>query len=464
MSSIKLPYNENAEKTILGALLLSTKSHELILSSLFDVHFYIPSHKIIYSAILNLYSARKAIDVTTVNEELLNMGKIETIGGITYLMNLCDNVIIEANIEFYVRVLQEKELLRRILETMNAKLDDWEESKITDVGEYLSEVEKDILAVTKERRASGFEKANVILERVKSKAIIEAKKETSINGIRSGFDDLDVITNGFQAGDLIILAARPSMGKTALALNMAYNGIARNNGEGTVAIFSVEMGAEQLMKRVLCSTCRIPSSQLIHSIADTRKSQIIQATINKISDMNLYIDESSSIRLADIQAKARKLKKTHDDLRLIIVDYIGLISPNQGAKGESRNDFIGEISRGLKGLARELNVPVLCLSQLSRLVERRDEKRPMLSDLRDSGAIEQDADIVLFLHRQDYYDKKTANDNQGQNALESIPEAELIIAKHRNGPIGMVKLMFNKEYGLFESAINNASVNARNKS
>lgn len=445
--AIVLPYNETTEKTILGMALLYEKCQPIILSSLFEDHFFVPVHKLIYSAIRNLYEAQKAIDIASVSEELLNLGKLDEAGGVSFLSNLCEGVLIAENLDFHVKVLQDKALLRSLLMMMDEKITNWEESKISDVGEYLADVERDILSITKERRAEGFEKADTILERVRDKVIKEAKNFSKITGTPSGFIDLDNYTNGFQSGDLIILAARPGMGKTALALNFAVNSIDKKNGNGTVAIFSVEMPKEQLMKRILCSQCRISSDELKRNLGDERKSQKIQAVINKLSEMNLYIDDSSVIKLSDIQAKARRLKKIHDDLHLIIVDYIGLIAPNQASKGDNRQQEIAEISRGLKSLARELNCPIICLSQLSRLVERRPDKHPMLSDLRESGAIEQDADIVLFIYREDYYQNEK---DKEKNNVEN-PVAEIAIAKHRNGQTGGVQLLFVKEHGYFDN-------------
>jgi len=451
--AIQLPYNENAEKVVLGATLISERSAGFILTSVTEEHFFIERHKTIFKAMCTLFDNRKPVDVTTLVDELLNTNKLEEIGGIEYLTVLVDELIIEENIEFYINILKDKYLLRKVLSTMEGLCQSWNESEVSDVADYLSTVESQITAITKDRRAEGFEKADSILERVKKISIQEARSSNEFKGTPSGFTDLDRMTGGFQPGDLIILSARPSMGKTALALNFAINSIIKKRGKGTVAIFSVEMPKEQLMKRILSSQCQINGSELSKAMTDERQSDKIQAVIQRLSSYNLFIDDSSSIKLSDIQAKARNLKKQHDDLHLIVVDYIGLVSANT-SRGENRQQEVAEISKGLKALARELEVPVICLAQLSRLVERRDNKRPMLSDLRESGAIEQDADLVLFIYRDEYYAQKKESDSKE----ETNPVAEVIVAKHRNGPTGKVNLLFTKEFGTFSNYISNDQV------
>ena len=451
--AMQLPYNENAEKVVLGAALISERSAGYIMTSVTEEHFYIPRHKVIFEAMRHLFDNRKPIDVTTLVDELLNLNKLDEIGGIEYLTVLVDELIIEENIEFYINILKDKNLLRKILSTMTDLCADWNENEVTDVADYLSTVESKITAITKDRRAEGFEKVDSILDRVQKISIQDAKSTNELKGTPSGFKDLDKITGGFQAGDLIILSARPSMGKTALALNFAVNSIIKKGGKGTVAIFSVEMPKEQLMRRILSSQCQINSADLSRAIADERQADKIQAVFQRLSSYNLFIDDSSAIKLSDIQAKTRNLKKQHDDLHLVVVDYIGLVQSNN-SKGDNRQQEVADISRGLKALARELEVPVICLAQLSRLVERRDNKRPMLSDLRESGAIEQDADLVLFIYRDEYYAQKKESDAKE----ETNPVAEVIIAKHRNGPTGKVNLLFTKEYGAFSNYISNDAV------
>ncbi len=450
---VQLPYNENAEKVVLGAALISERSAGYVMTSVTEEHFFIQRHKVIFEAMRHLFDNRKPVDVTTLVDELLNTNKLDEIGGIEYLTILVDELIIEENIEFYINILKDKNLLRKILSTMSGLCKDWNESEVSDVADYLSTVESKITVITKDRRAEGFEKVDSILERVQKISIQDAKSSNELKGTPSGFKDLDKITGGFQAGDLIILSARPSMGKTALALNFAINSITKRNGKGTVAIFSVEMPKEQLMRRILSSQCQINSAELSRAIADESKADKIQAVFQRLSSYNLFIDDSSSIKLSDIQAKTRNLKKQHDDLQLVVVDYIGLVQSNN-SKGDNRQQEVADISRGLKALARELEVPVICLAQLSRLVERRDNKRPMLSDLRESGAIEQDADLVLFIYRDEYYAQKKESDAKE----ESNPVAEVIIAKHRNGPTGKVNLLFTKEFGTFSNYISNDAV------
>ena len=451
--AMQLPYNENAEKVVLGAALMSERSAGYVMTSVVEDHFFLPRHKILFEAMRHLFDNRKPIDTTTLIDELLNTNKLNEVGGIEYLTILVDELIIEENIEFYINILKDKLLLRKILKTMEDLCQDWNENEVTDVADYLSNVENKITAITKDRRAEGFEKVDSILERVQKISIQDAKSTNELKGTPSGFKDLDRMTGGFQKGDLIILSARPSMGKTALALNFAINSIIKRNGKGTVAIFSVEMPKEQLMRRILSSQCQINSADLSRSIADDSKADKIQAVFQRLSSYNLFIDDSSTIKLSDIQAKTRNLKKQHDDLQLVVVDYIGLVQANN-SKGDNRQQEVAEISRGLKALARELEVPVICLAQLSRLVERRPDKRPMLSDLRESGAIEQDADLVLFIYRDEYYAQKKESDSNE----ETNPVAEVIIAKHRNGPTGKINLLFTKEFGTFSNYISNDAV------
>lgn len=451
--AMQLPYNENAEKVVLGAALMSERSSGYVMTSVSEDHFFLARHKIIFEAMRHLFDNRKPIDTTTLVDELLNTNKLNEIGGIDYLTILVDELIIEENIEFYINILKDKLLLRKILKTMEDLCQDWNENEVTDVADYLSTVESKITAITKDRRAEGFEKVDSILERVQKISIQDARSTNELKGTPSGFKDLDKMTGGFQKGDLIILSARPSMGKTALALNFAINSIIKRNGKGTVAIFSVEMPKEQLMRRILSSQCQINSADLSRAIADDSKADKIQAVFQRLSSYNLFIDDSSTIKLSDIQAKTRNLKKQHDDLQLVVVDYIGLVQANN-SKGDNRQQEVADISRGLKSLARELEVPVICLAQLSRLVERRPDKRPMLSDLRESGAIEQDADLVLFIYRDEYYAQKKESDSNE----ETNPVAEVLIAKHRNGPTGKVNLLFTKEFGTFSNYISNEAV------
>ena len=451
--AMQLPYNENAEKVVLGAALMSERSAGYVMTSVVEDHFFLARHKVIFEAMRHLFDNRKPIDTTTLVDELLNTNKLNEIGGIEYLTILVDELIIEENIEFYINILKDKLLLRKILKTMEDLCQDWNENEVTDVADYLSTVENKITAITKDRRAEGFEKVDSILERVQKISIQDAKSTNELKRTPSGFKDLDRMTGGFQKGDLIILSARPSMGKTALALNFAINSIIKRNGKGTVAIFSVEMPKEQLMRRILSSQCQINSADLSRAIADESKADKIQAVFQRLSSYNLFIDDSSTIKLSDIQAKTRNLKKQHEDLQLVVVDYIGLVQANN-SKGDNRQQEVAEISRGLKALARELEVPLICLAQLSRLVERRPDKRPMLSDLRESGAIEQDADLVIFIYRDEYYAQKKESDSNE----ETNPVAEVLIAKHRNGPTGKVNLLFTKEFGTFSNYISNEAV------
>ncbi len=449
--AVKLPYSESAERAVLGSMMLTTSSQSLVMSSLFEECFYLQNNREVFKAMRNLYDLKRPIDAQTVIDELKNLNSLDAIGGIPFLSGIIDEYITNENIESYITILFDKYIMREIISLMDKKVNTWEEDKISDVGSYLSTLETEITNITRARKIGGFQSAKEVIGLVKEQSIREAQSSSSLTGISTGFKYLDKLTKGFQKESLNILAARPSMGKTAFALNLAVNCIKHGTGNEVVAIFSLEMPADQLMKRIISSESQISGSDLAKAIADPHESQNIELCMNKLSKMNLYIDESSSCTLADIQSKSRKLKEQAGRIDFIVVDYIGLISPSKtGKASESRQLEISEYSRGLKALARELHVPVLVLSQLSRSVEKRPNKRPMLSDLRESGAIEQDADMVMFIYRDEYYkNNRDPSEAKGKDDNSETPVAEIILAKNRNGPTNTVKLVFMKDCGLF---------------
>ena len=384
-----------------------------------------------------LNDAGTAVDVTTVTSYLLDHGLLEKSGGVDYLLRLSESVPTVSHSDHYLKILHNKATLRKIIRE-TTRIAEEAYGDVDDIDEFIDDTEKTILKVTQERSAGEFRDIRGVIRSVTDRLNLLQKIDGNISGVKSGFRDLDKITSGFQKGDLIILAARPAMGKTAFALNIAHN--AAFKSEEPVAIFSLEMPAEQLVQRIICSMGGIEGSSI-------RTGEILKTNANKyyaaaerVSKCNMYIDDSPGIKINDIVAKSRKLKSEHG-LKLIVIDYLQLITSSSKNR-ENRQQEVSEISRTLKALARELEVPVISLSQLSRSVEQRPNKRPMMSDLRESGAIEQDADIVSFIYREDYYkDPSEQTENSGLT--------EIIIAKHRNGATGEVNLAFEKNYSRF---------------
>ncbi|WP_296879836.1 replicative DNA helicase [Thomasclavelia sp.] len=437
MAGREYPHDIVAERSLLGAMLISKDKCIDILNKASEDDFYEDRHRLIFSAMASLNDTGMAIDVTTVTSYLLDHGQLEKSGGVDYLLQLSESVPTVAHSNHYLKMLHNKATLRRIIrETTRIAEEAYDD--VEDIDDFIDNTEKTILKVTQERSAGEFRDIRGVIKSVTDRLNLLQKIDGNISGVKSGFRDLDKITSGFQKGDLIILAARPAMGKTAFALNIAHN--AAFKSEEPVAIFSLEMPAEQLVQRIICSMGGIEGSSI-------RTGEILKTNANKyyaaaerVSKCNMYIDDSPGIRINDIVAKSRKLKSEHG-LKLIVIDYLQLITSSSKNR-ENRQQEVSEISRTLKALARELEVPVISLSQLSRSVEQRPNKRPMMSDLRESGAIEQDADIVSFIYREDYYkDPSEQTENSGLT--------EIIIAKHRNGATGEVNLAFEKNYSRF---------------
>ncbi|WP_033827391.1 replicative DNA helicase [Bacillus andreraoultii] len=428
------PQNIEAEQAVLGAIFIEPESLTVASESLLPEDFYRSAHQKIFSIMLSLNDRGMAVDVVTVSEELAASDQLENIGGISYLMELANSVPTAANIEYYAKIVEEKSLLRRLIRTATDIAQDGY-TREDEVESLLTEAEKRILEVANRKNAGAFQDIKDVL--VKTYDHIEQlhSRKGDITGIPTGFNDLDHMTAGFQRNDLIIVAARPSVGKTAFALNIAQN-VATKTDEN-VAIFSLEMGAEQLVMRMLCAEGNINAQNLrTGSLTDEDWKKLTMA-MGSLSNAGIYIDDTPGIRVQEIRAKCRRLRQEHG-LGMIVIDYLQLIQGN-GRSSDNRQQEVSEISRSLKALARELEVPVIALSQLSRSVEQRQDKRPMMSDIRESGSIEQDADIVAFLYRDDYYDKESENKNI----------IEIIIAKQRNGPVGTVQLAFAKEYNKF---------------
>lgn len=428
------PQNIDAEQAVLGAIFLEPASMTVTSEVLIPEDFYRSSHQRIYTVMLKLNDHGKAVDLITVSEELSASKNLEEIGGVSYLSELAGSVPTAANVEYYVRIVEEKSLLRRLIRTAtNIAQEGY--SREDEVEELLGEAEKNIMEVAQRKNAGAFQNIKDVLVRTYDNIEVLTNRKGDVTGIPTGFTELDRMTAGFQRNDLIIVAARPSVGKTAFALNIAQNVATKT--EENVAIFSLEMGAEQLVMRMLCAEGNINAQNLrTGSLTDEDWRKLTMA-MGSLSNAGIYIDDTPGVRIGEIRSKCRRLKQ-EQGLGMILIDYLQLIQGN-GRSGENRQQEVSEISRSLKALARELQVPVIALSQLSRGVEQRQDKRPMMSDIRESGSIEQDADIVAFLYRDDYYDKESENKDI----------IEIIIAKQRNGPVGTVSLAFVKEYNKF---------------
>ncbi|WP_419954858.1 replicative DNA helicase [Neobacillus niacini] len=428
------PQNIEAEQAVLGAIFLEPAALTVASEILIPEDFYRASHQKIFNAMLKLNDEGKVVDLVTVTEELAAAKLIEDTGGVSYLSELASSVPTAANIEYYARIVEEKSLLRRLIRTATEIASDGY-AREDEVEALLSEAEKNILAVAQRKNAGAFHNIKDVLVRTYDNIEQMHQNAGEITGLETGFIELDRMTAGFQRNDLIIVGARPSVGKTAFALNVAQN-VAQKTGEN-IAIFSLEMGAEQLVMRLLCAEGNIDAQRLrTGTLTDDDWGKLTMA-MGSLSNTGIFIDDTPGVRISDIRSKCRRLKQEHG-LGMILIDYLQLIL-GSGRSGENRQQEVSEISRSLKQLARELQVPVIALSQLSRGVEQRQDKRPMMSDIRESGSIEQDADIVAFLYRDDYYDKESENKNI----------IEIIIAKQRNGPTGTVSLAFVKEYNKF---------------
>lgn len=430
------PHDIEAERSLLGAMLISKNSCNEILSLATADDFYLDSHRILFEAMQAIDSQNNPVDVTTLTSYLLDKKLLDKIGGVEYLLQLSESVPTTAHSQYYLKILNEKSLLRKLIQ-QSTQIIESAYDEVDNVGDFIGEAEKNFLNVTRDRNAGEFKDVKTVIQNVTDRLVMLQKSDGQISGVKTGYYDLDKLTSGFQKGDLIILAARPSVGKTAFALNVAYN--VSYKSDEAVAVFSLEMPAEQLIQRIICSAGSLKAESLRSGSILKESNERYYAAADKVSKCNLYIDDASGIRVGEIAAKCRRLKREHG-LKMIIIDYLQLISGPANSR-ESRQQEVSDISRQLKGIARELEVPVIALSQLSRSVEKRDNKRPVLSDLRESGAIEQDADIVSFIHREDYQDPKKEAETQGAT--------DIIIAKHRNGALADIRLVFLKQYSKF---------------
>lgn len=436
------PQNIEAEQAVLGAMLIDKEAIAKATEVLSADDFYREAHRVIFSAMLELYNKNEAVDMVTVTEILKRDNKLEDIGGIAYVTSLANVVLTAANVKYHAEIVAEKSVLRQLVR-VSTEIAAMGYEANEDVGTLLDTAESRILEISNRKKKNDFTAINdILMDSVQSiESLLQNKG--GLTGLPAGFADLDKLTSGLHPSDFIILAARPSMGKTALALNIVQNVALRAHkvigGEPrSVAFFSLEMSKEQLVNRMLCAEAGIDSQRLrVGEMHDEDWTHLWDAC-DTMSRAKIYIDDTAGITAMDMRSRARRLKAEHG-LDLIVVDYLQLMQ-GSGKRNNSgdRQQEVSEISRSLKALARELDVPVLALSQLSRSVESRQVKRPMLSDLRESGSLEQDADIVAFLYREDYYNPETENKH-----------TELIIAKHRNGPVDTVNLFFQKQFTKF---------------
>ena len=440
------PQNIEAEEAVLGSILLASDSIISVMEFLIPEDFYRVSHQLIFAAMIELNQNNIDIDAITVSEILRQKNQMENIGGEVTLIELLDKVPTAANVEYYTQIVLEKSTRRKLIKTStNIVKNAYQEDE--PIANVLDNAEKDILSVSEGRNKAGFIPISSVLRTAYESLEERAKNNGEVTGIATGYIGLDRMTSGLHADELIILAARPSVGKTAFVLNIAKN-VAVNLNE-TVAIFSLEMGAESLVERIICSHASINAGHLkTGKLTPEEYTQYFVAT-GALSEAPIFIDDTPGIRVAEIRAKCRRLKQERNNLGLVVIDYLQLI---EGNGKESRQQEVSEISRNLKKLAKELKVPVIALSQLSRGVEQRQDKRPIMSDIRESGSIEQDADIVAFLYRDDYY-RQEPDENGHVPEVEPNSTIEVIIEKNRSGPRGTVELNFMKEFNKFTNLV-----------
>ena len=430
------PQNVEAEQSVLGAMMIEREAISKVSEIIMPEDFYREAHRLIYIAMMELFNKNDAVDLVTVVEVLRRDEKLEAAGGISYVSALANSVPTAANVMYHARIVEEKALLRQLITTATYVAGMGYEAN-EEVAVIMDKAEKMILEVAKRKVGQEFASIKNIIFDVFDRVSELYSSKGGITGLSTGFKDLDKLTSGLQPSDLILIAARPSMGKTAFVLNIAQNVAIKE--KQAVAFFSLEMSKEQLVQRMLCAEAPIDAQRLrIGELENNDWDKLVRAA-DRLAAAPIFIDDTAGITIMEMRSKARRLKIEHD-LKLIIIDYLQLMQGGTGSsRSENRQQEISEISRSLKALARELKVPVVALSQLSRGVESRQVKKPMLSDLRESGSLEQDADIVAFLYREDYYEPETEHKNI----------TDIIIAKHRNGPVDSIQLFFHKQFTKF---------------
>jgi len=433
-----MPCNLDAEQSVLGAMFLSKYALQKAVETLNKDLFYLEANGKIFEVMSLLAEQNIPIDATTVTSELENKNILSQVGGVEYITDIINTVPSAVNIDEYIKIVEEKAIRRRLIDT-SAEIATEGYNSQNDISEILDNAEKKILNVVKSKKGTEFKSIQEVLYKAQNDLEKLAQTKGEITGLATGFYDLDKITSGFHENELIIIAARPAMGKTAFALNLASN-IAIQSGK-TVALFNMEMGAEQLINRMLSSIGQIEGKKFRTGHLENEDWKKLNEAISKLAETKIFIDDTPGMTIGEIRAKCRRLASSEKGLGIVIIDYLQLISGSARYAG-NRQQEVSEISRSLKTLAMELKIPVIALAQLSRTVEGREDKRPLLSDLRESGSIEQDADIVAFLYRDDYYTKETSID-------ENTSKSEFIIAKHRNGPTTTVDLIFKRNTSTF---------------
>lgn len=473
-----LPSNLEAEQACLGSTFLSRDALFSVISELEEDDFFDARHQILYRVIRSLAEKKITVDTLTVTEELINLKDLEKIGGVLYLKQCTDAMVALSSLDFYINIVKDQSVLRHMLTAVREIDHDYLNSQIENVNDFVSLSEVKFKDATEKRRVSTFKNMEEVTKSVQlSINSMEKPVDGDVTGVTTGYTNINKYTNGFQKGELTIIAARPSVGKTALALNFAYK--AATQGHVPVAIFSLEMTSDLLVKRLIASQSEVQLDKINTGTLNPTERAKLAGAIRDVAKLPIFIDDSSGIRLMDIVAKSRQLQAKYPNLGLIVVDYLGLVTTGEKVKGDnSRQEEVRKISLTLKALAKDLKIPVIAVSQLSRDVEKRDNKRPMLSDLRDSGSIEQDADVVMLLYREDYYSlyqkEKTRNvgDKQYKDLTSSekfdqaktaqlkqfndiIPGnasyVEINVAKNRNGQTGVAGLFFFKSFGKFEA-------------
>ena len=438
MANKIMPNNLEAEESVLGACFLSKYALQKATESLLPESFYSEKNAKIFTAMMDLSEEKKPIDLTTITSHLKKKNELNEVGGVEYLTEILNFVPTASNVDYYIQNVEETAILRRLIETAN---DIATEGYRTDetVNEILDSSEKKILSIVKNRKSSEFRSIKDVLLKTQSDLERLSENKSEITGLATGWYDLDKLTTGLHPNEFIIIAARPAMGKTAFALNLATH--AAMTQDKSVAVFNLEMSAEQLAMRILSSLGQLEGFKLRTGNLMNNDWKRINEAVSQLSNTNLVIDDTPGITIGEIRAKCRRLASSEKGLSLVIIDYLQLISGGKNY-GANRQQEVSDISRSLKTLAMELNVPIIALSQLSRSVEGREDKRPLMSDLRESGSIEQDADIVAFLYRDDYYNKEARTE-------DNTSISELIIGKHRNGPTATIELLFKKNTSTF---------------
>ncbi len=437
------PHSNDAERAVLGGIMLDPEALERLEGSLLPEQFYTEANARIFAVIIELADRGQPVDALTIKDQLERREELAGCGGEAYLADLVSAVPTSANVKHYADIVRERAVLRQLLSVCGRVSQDVYEDASREVNEHLDLAEKDILAVAENFNSSrpSFSKMGDLM--VETYRELEARyaEKKAVTGIPTGFDKLDEMTSGMQRGDLVIIAGRPSMGKTAFSMNLAQNASLRSEETGIVAVFSLEMSSQQIAMRMLATEARVDMQHLRTGRFSQEDWRKLAAATGSLAESRIFVDDTPAITVLELRSKCRRLKRENMGLDLVIIDYVQLMSGRSDI--DNRAQEISEITRSLKGLAKELNVPVIALSQLNRSLEQRADKRPVMSDLRESGAIEQDADVIMFIYRDEVYNKKPENEGL----------AEIIIAKQRNGPIGDVKLTFINRYTRFENHV-----------